>query len=273
LRKAFTLIELLVIIGIMGLMVTVGIVNVRSGQGAARVRGATRDIFAVIRHARSTALVTMQPAVVTYSCVMEDGEPVAKIEIHSAKILSSESSDGAVQTLSGEPLPVKDGEDVAAPVAEAAEPEGEAGAKQTGETLEEVLFAPISSEIVKGMRLKVVMGDEDVDFAVASRGKSKVSVFSNVDYLIGKFKSASAAAKKEREGDQDDSGGAADKAPVDSDLQEEVSVVWETNGRTDPHQIWIYPDGSTPEKGLLVKVDRFGGMKVLSGDGSGEDED
>ena len=63
-RRAFTLIELLVIIGIMGLMVTVGIVNVRSGQGAARTRGAARDVYAAIRHARSTALVTMQPAIV-----------------------------------------------------------------------------------------------------------------------------------------------------------------------------------------------------------------
>jgi type II secretory pathway pseudopilin PulG len=104
LRKAFTLIELLVIIGIMGLMVTVGIVNVRSGQGAARTRGAARDIFAVIRHARSTALVTVQPAVITYSCVMEDEEPVAKIEIHSAKILGGNIDTEKLQTLSGEPV-------------------------------------------------------------------------------------------------------------------------------------------------------------------------
>ena len=92
------MIELLVIIGIMGLMVTVGIVNVRTGQGAARTRGAARDIFAVIRHARSTALVTMQPSVITYSCVIEDEEPVAKVEIHGAEILNSENSAGWVQS-------------------------------------------------------------------------------------------------------------------------------------------------------------------------------
>jgi hypothetical protein len=43
--------------------------------------------------------------------------------------------------------------------------------------------------------------------------------------------------------------------------------VWETNGRTDPHQVWIYPDGSAPENGLLIRVDRFGAVKVVSGDG------
>jgi type II secretory pathway pseudopilin PulG len=261
LRKAFTLIELLVIIGIMGLMVTVGIVSVRSGQGAARTKGAARDIFAVIRHARSTALVTMQPAVITYSCVMEDEEPVAKIEIHSAKILSSENDMGAVQTLSGEPVKTEQAE----------EPGGaaDAGKKENGgETLEEVLFAPISTEIVKGMRLKVSIGDEEAEFANATERKPKISVFSNVDYLLGKFKSAKETAKQEEKKEE---GG--EKNPLTGqDLQEEVSVVWETNGRTDPHQVWIYPDGSEPQKGLLIKIDRFGGVKVLSGDGREDEE-
>lgn len=269
-RKAFTLIELLVIIAIMGLMVTVGIVNVRSGQGAARTRGATRDIFAAIRHARSTALVTMQPAVVTYSCVMEDEEPVAKIEIHSARILNSEASAGAVQTLSGEPLQTAEGQD-AAPVTETGT-EDDPGSGGEGETLEEVLFAPISTEIVKGMRLKVVMGDDDPVFGGEPVKKSKVSVFSNVDYLIGKFKSAKKTEKEKAKNEADDSGGAADNPQLDSDLQEEVSVAWETNGRTDPHQVWIYPDGSKPENGLLIKIDRFGGIKVVSGDGREDDE-
>lgn len=52
-------------------------------------------------------------------------------------------------------------------------------------------------------------------------------------------------------------------------MQEPVSIVWEVNGRTEPHQVWIYRDGSTPEKGLSIKVDRFGGAKVL---GLGEDD-
>ena len=149
-RKAFTLIELLVIIGIMGLMVTVGIVNVRSGQGAARTRGAARDIFAVIRPARSTALVTMQPAVITYSCVMEDEEPVAKIEIHSVRIMGGGNDAGKLQTLSGEPVKAEE----ETPAADAETPGNPADAAKTeeksGATLEEVLFAPISEENRQG---------------------------------------------------------------------------------------------------------------------------
>jgi hypothetical protein len=248
-------------------MVTVGIVNVRSGRSAARTRGAARDIFAAIRHARSTALVTMQPAVVTYSCVMEDDEPVAKIEIHSARILNVESDSGIVQTLSGEPVengekagPAKGGEKAGPDVAE----------EKQGETLEDILFAPISAEIVKGMRLKVAMGDDDAGLDGAGQKKPKVSVFSNVDYLIGKFRDSRRPEKQKEPSADADAG--KDAQPADQDLQKEVSVAWETNGRTDPHRLWIYPDGSVPEKGLLIKVDRFGGVKVLPGDGREDEE-
>ena len=270
-RKAFTLIELLVIIGIMGLMVTVGIVSVRSGQGAARTKGATRDIFAVIRRARSTALVTLQPAVITYSCVMEDEEPMAKIEIHSAKIIDGDTDAGTLQTLSGEPVKtVPDDLEAKTPASEK-ESEGVTPEQEQseGESLEDVLFAPVSTEIVKGMRLKVVMGDEDAEFADTQQRKPKISVFSNVDYLLGRFKNAKETAQPDEKKGED----AGEKsATPDGDLQKEVSVVWETNGRTDPHQVWIYPDGSEPQKGLLIKIDRFGGVRVLSGDGREDEE-
>jgi type II secretory pathway pseudopilin PulG len=266
LRKAFTLIELLVIIAIMGLMVTIGIVNVRSGQGAARTRGAARDVFAVIRHARSTALVTMQPAIVTYSCVMDNDEPMIKIEVHCAKIIESETATDKLQTLSGEPLKVE-GENKG----ESSLPKpDEGGGDQGGETIEDVLFAPISTEVVKGMRIKVVVGDEDADPLNETQRKSKVSVFSNVDYLLGKFKNAN--GKKKDDAPAQENKPADNLAAADGSLQPELSVVWETNGRTDPHQVWIYPDGSEPHKGLLLKIDRFGAVKVLSGDGREEDE-
>ena len=75
-RRAFTLIELLVIIAVIGIMTTTAVLSVVSGQRAVRVKGATRDVFAAIRHARSTALVTQQPAIITYSNETVDGEPV-----------------------------------------------------------------------------------------------------------------------------------------------------------------------------------------------------
>ena len=54
------------------------------------------------------------------------------------------------------------------------------------------------------------------------------------------------------------------------DVGEPVSIVWETNGRVEPHRVWIYPDGARPEDGLSIKVDAFGAAKVVSGDGRDE---
>ena len=129
-RRAFTLIELLVIVAIIGIMVATSVVNIGAGQRAARIRGATRDIFAVIRHARSTALVTQQPSVITYSTVTIDDEVCAKVEINAAKILNADTVQRA-STLSGEMVSLYDNDGS----------DGDSG----GLTVEDVLFAPIST--------------------------------------------------------------------------------------------------------------------------------
>ena len=283
-RRGFTLIELLVIVAILATMVTLGVGSIRSGQGAARVKGATRDIYAAIRHARSTALVTGQPAIITYSTVEEDGEVLAKVEITSAKLFSSDVDRSKLETLSGEPLKAEGRELVhieesgASSAAKPAGTSGDAAKKEAdGETVEEILFSPMDAEIVTGMRLKVVKdGDEDDSSSDDGGRKPRISVFSNVDYLIGRFKDAKAeAAKKEaaEKGENDASAakGAASAKPGEGP-QEPVSVVWETNGRVDPHKVWVYADGQRPEDGLLIRIDRFGAAKVVSGDGREDGE-
>lgn len=280
-RKAFTLLELMVVIAIIGLMLSAGVASISAGKGAARVKGAARDIFGAIRRARSTALVTGQPAVVTYSTVRKDGETMAKVEIVSAKLFDTETDRSKVQTLRGAPLKgegvelvhiegsqaepfAKDG--AAAAGVDAANSTADAGA---GETIADVLFAPIDDEVVKGMRLKVVKGDEALAEADTGR-KTKISVFSNVDYLIGRYKDAEAEAKKKEEEARTAVGNAADDAAPSDEDQAPISVVWETNGRVEPHQVWIYADGQKPEEGLLIRIDRFGAAKVLPGDGREE---
>lgn len=278
-RRAFTLVELLAIVAIIGVMTTAAVLSVTSGQSAARVKGATRDVYAAIRQARSTALVTQKPAIITYSNeIGEDGEPVARIEITSAKLFNSVDRSN-LQTITGEPPPAS-----AVPV-EAAEPKRAAGdaadgeqktaqsAGEEGRTVEEILFASISDEVVRGMRVKVLRGDDlPASGGGDERSKQKMSVFSNVDYLLGRFKDAKAeAAKKESEAGEKDGMSASQSANAPADEgSEPVSVVWEANGRVEPHQVWVYPDGSRPEDGQLIRVDRFGGAKVVSGDG-GED--
>lgn len=271
-KRAFTLIELLVIIAIMGLMVTVGIVSVRSGQDASRIKGATRDIFASIRQARSIALVTQRPAIITYSTGESDGEVVAKVEITSAKLMDSGVDMSKVRTVTGQPL--KSVENVAA-VAAADDKGTEVDAKPEGgegNTLEEVLFAPIDEDVVKGVRIKVIVGEGSLDTS-DDAPRPRISVFSNVDYLLGKFKEAKKAEegkKDEGESAMPDSSPSAASASAGEAAQEPVSVVWESNGRVEPHKVWIYADGKKPESGLCIKVDSFGAAKVVSGDGRDE---
>ena len=269
-RRAFTIIELLVIIGIMAAMVTVSVVNVRAGQGAARVRSATRDIFASIRHARSVALVSQQPAIVIYSTAKDGDETVAKVEVVSAKILDTSRDLSDVQTLSGEPLK---GEGVELVHIESeVESAREDAPGEAGQTVEDILFAPIAEDVVRGMCIKVTMGDEllEVEQDEAKR-KPKISVFSNVDYLIGRYDDAKKkAAAAKAEGGADGDGAAKDAPPAGSDAQEPVKVVWEANGRVEPHRVWVYPEGSEPDKGLCIRIDRFGAAKVLA---YGEEDD
>ena len=261
-RRAFTLIEVLVVVAIMATMVSVAALSVRSGQDAARVKGAARDLMAAIRHARSMALVMMQPAVITYSTARIDDEICAQVSVDGAKMISSSTSD-TVETLSGEIVnrdgtPVEDKRRTKA--AEEEEPSviGEKG----GESMEDILFAPISAEVVKGVRIKVTMGDELLQSEEEDEKKAnKISVFSNVDYLLGKYKEKKSDEAKAAEAS------AADAPPANSDEdQEPVSLVWEANGRCDPHRVWVYLDGKKPESGLCIKVDRFGAAKIVSGD-------
>ena len=115
---------------------------------------------------------------------------------------------------------------------------------------------------MKGVRIKVTMGDELLRTEEEEERKTnRISVFSNVDYLLGKYKEKKAEEKKAEEES------AADAPPAGEDEdQEPVSLVWEANGRCDPHRVWVYLDGKKPESGLCIKVDRFGAAKILSGE-------
>ena len=264
-RRAFTLIELLVIIAIIGIMTTGAILAVAAGQKAVRVKGATRDVYAAIRQARSIALVTQQPAIINYSTVVEDGEPRAVVEIVSAKLMDTQGDRSNIQTITGRPLggDASSGRDKKSDA-----PPGDSASDGGGNSVEDILFAPVDAEVVRGMRLKVLHGDEYLEAREEDRPRPKLSVFSNVDYLLGRYKDAKAEAKKE------DKSAAGSKPEGDAKPSEDVggpvSIVWETNGRVEPHRVWIYPDGARPEDGLSIKVDAFGGAKVVSGDGRDE---
>ena len=279
-ESGFTLIELLVICAILATMVSIGVGSIMSGQSAARVKGATRDVYAAIRHARSVALVTGQRVLVNYSNAAVDDETCVKIEVVAAKIMSADGNRPQAQpyyVMDYKELPQK-------PRTQAgvrnesvhSRKGGEGNAASTdetqaggGETLEEILFSPMDASVIKGMRILVKKGDEALTEETDVQARSRISVFSNVDYLQGRYKEAKAeAAKKEGEGEGEGGGGNSGSV---NDMSEEVSVVWETNGAVEPHRIWIYPDGKKPEDGLQLNIDSFGAIKVLDGEGRDED--
>ena len=271
-RRAFTLIELLVIVAILATMVTIGVGSIAAGQGMARVKGATRDVYAAIRHARSVALVTGQRVLVNYSNETVDNEVCVKVDVVAAKIMNADAN-------RPKPTPywVEDYKDLpqkiklvniretgAAPVAE----EGERSATG-GESVEEILFSPMDTSVVKGMRIVVKKGDEALADETDVQARSRISVFSNVDYLQNRYKEAKKEAKAKSEAEEN--AGSATVSGSVNDMDGEVSVVWETNGAVEPHKIWIYPDGKKPEDGLMLNIDQFGGIKVVDGDGREED--
>lgn len=257
--RGFTLIELLTIVAIIGLMATVGIMGLNAGKGAARMRGAARDIFATIRHARSVALVTQQPAIITYSEKKVDDDICASVETTGAKMMNGSGPQYA-QTISGETVALYESDESDKSAAEASSGDG-------GMSSEDFFFAPISEEVVKGIRIQVTMGDDRAagDQTETESYKPAISVFSNVDYLLGRFKEAKKAQQENENAADSEKTAAAPAAPVASgDLQENVSVVWEVNGRCEPHNIWIYREGMQPDSGLCIKVDRFGGAKIIA---------
>ncbi len=266
-RRAFTLIELLVIVAIIGSLIAAAVVSVEQGQRYARIRGSVRDVFATIRQARSIALVSQKPSIITFSTQKVGEEVQSKVEITSVKLLETKTGVRA-RSLHGQWRTLGEDESGGADAPKAAQ-SADTGAHppQEGHTAEEIMFQPIQADVLTGICIKVVMDDEaeamgldDVDEAK----RSKISVFSNVDFLLGSFKE-----KRVKDKDKDDDSSARsvnpalEESPRVEDVGEDKSVVWQVNGRSEPHTIYIYPDDAKLSDAWQIKVDRFGGVKVL----------
>lgn len=241
-RKAFTLIELLVVVAILGTMVTIGVVSVQSGQDVSRMKGAMRDVYATIRHARSMALVIGQPVRVTYSTEKVDDEPAVKVDVRlegGNKLMSARSSERI------EPYWVRDYKEFALVDAPSA------GGENDGEALEDILLAEMDANILKGLRVKVEMTETVDDDETEVQRQNRISIGSNAS---GRYETHEISSATDETIPKDDEN---DDAPV--------SVIWQTNGVSEPHVIWVYRDGARPEDGLVLKVDRYGGIKILEG--------
>lgn len=264
-RRAFTLIELLVIISIIGVMVTVAVVSVVQGQEYARMRGSVRTVFATIRQARSIALVSQKPSILTFSTKGSGDTVLSSIKITSSKLMENKYGVQA-RSLLGTKIILGSSEDSSESdrqTSSKTNPANSGAEKSSGHTVEEVLFAPVSEDVLTGVILKVVMDDDEEEAGLDRKRdlkKSKISVFSNVDFLLDKFKSHK---EKEAEKKKEDSQTLKLDEVDTSDVNEERSVVWQINGRCEPHTIYIYPEDGTVDEAWSIRVDRFGGVKVV----------
>lgn len=270
-RRAFTLIELLVIVALLGILATVATISIQTGIDAARLKGSVRDVFATVRLARSTALVTQKPCVITFSTKKTEDGYLSHVEIMSSNLMASSPTTRA-RSIDGEWRTIGTAEGDAGD-------EGlenpQAASSDGGESVEEVLFAPVSDEVFKNVCIKVVTPEEEEDLRpdeVNEAKKSMISTFSNVDFLL---KSYNEERQKRREAEQkaaEESAAAAgtEPPPAAEDAAEERSIAWQVNGRCDPHVIYVYASGDDfVRDGWRIKVDRFGAAKTFA---PGEDE-
>ena len=244
--KGFTLIELLVIIGIMAAMVTVGVVGLNSSRASTRLFGAGRDVMAMIRRARSLALVTQKPVVITYSTASDDGESYAKVEITADKIFKSNRKVERVWNLAGDVV---------------VDPEPDDGGEQSGETLEDVLSPEsIPLDVVKGLKIKVLDESDQLQLPENETRRSKISIFSTADNVSRTLNSENKPFRPVVINSEDGVDSSADAS--DEATEEPFSVAFAVNGTVNPpHRIWIYREDSSPEKGICIHVDRFGEPK------------
>lgn len=231
-RRAFTLIELLLIVAIMATMVTVGVVGLHASRGATRKFAATRDVMAMVRRARSMALVTQKSVVLSYANAVRDGEACATVEIQAAKLFSSNGGARRVETLSGEVVR----EAVAADASE-----------EAGETLEDVLSPQsLPEDLAKGLKLKVVDTTSSLFLPENETRHSKMSIFSTADHISRTLQTGEAAKD-------------AAEVAESGDLDEPFRVVFSANGMVSPpHRVFIYREGTPPEDGLVLNIDSFG---------------
>ena len=254
-RKGFTLIELMAVVAIIAMMVAGGLAASVSNRESARLKGAVRAVYATLRQARVTALVTCKPCEITYSTRRGRGDMKIKSAIDDAD--DGKRRPRTLATISGEEIFV--GED------------GEGGKGGSSRSLREIFSPSLPEELMDGISLKVVKKDEFEEEGISEENrKSMLSVFSNVDYLLGRKTGAGDSGEEKTDEKDGESPGASDAAAADAggDLPEETSIMWEANGKCEPHEVWVYPTGAKKERGFCISVDGSGVAKILDG---GED--
>lgn len=247
-KRGFTLVELLVVVAIIAVMLSTAALSVSSGTASVRMKNAVRSVWQLSGYARTMALLRQHAVVVTYSEVWEGDTFVkSQIEVKAGSEVSTPSSE----------MPSFVARSIFDPEAELPALEEEAEEDPAESAVQEGLEARAYE--FPDVHVKVeFLGEDD---SSQSGKKKAVSVFSNVDYLLGRAKTEKTEAEKAKEvpfGDED---------KEKQEMREPISIVFETNGRCEPHRILVWKDGQDEDTATVLEVDRFGAIK------NPEDED
>ena len=245
-RHGFTLVELLVVVAIIAVMLSTAALSVGSGTASVRMKNAVRSVWQLSGYARTMALLRQHAVVVTYSEVWEGDTFVkSKIEVKAGSELSTPK----------EELSSNVARSIFDPEAELPTLEEETEEDSTESVVQEGLEARAFE--FPDVHVKVeLMGEE----GESQTGKKKsISVFSNVDYLLGRGKTESVGSEKK--GDARSRASDDDDDEAKQETREPVSIVFETNGRCEPHRILVWKDGKDEDSATVLTVDRFGTIK------------
>ena len=238
--------ELLVVVAIIAIMLSTAALSVGSGTTAVRMKNAVRSVWQLSGYARTMALLRQHAVVVTYSEVWEGDTFVkSKIEVKAGSEISTPTAEQSSTVARS----IFDPEAEIPQLEEETEEDSAESVVQEG--MEERAYE------FPDVHLKVELQGEDGSFE--GEKKKAVSVFSNVDYLLGRNKAASDDKEKKEEGKR--SGASDDEEETKQETREPVSIVFETNGRCEPHRILVWKDGKDEDSATVLEVDRFGAMK------------
>lgn len=242
-RHGFTLVELLVVVAIIAVMLSTAALSVGSGTASVRMKNAVRSVWQLSGYARTMALLRQHAVVVTYSEVWE-GDTFIKSQIEVKA--GSEMSTPQVEASSTVARSIFDPEAELPTLEESVEEEDSA---------ENVVQEGLEARAYEfpDVHVKVELQGEE---GISRNGKKKtVSVFSNVDYLLGRGKTEKEENKTAgmRASDEEDG--------KKQEMREPVNIVFETNGRCEPHRILVWKDGLDEEAATVLEVDRFGAIK------------
>ena len=244
--SGFTLVELLVVVAIIAIMLSTAALSVGSGTTAVRMKNAVRSVWQLSGYARTMALLRQHAVVVTYSEVWEGDTFVkSKIEVKAGSEISTPTAEQSPTVARS----IFDPEAEIPQLEEETEEDSADSVVQEG--MEEKAFE------FPDVHLKVELQGEDGSFE--GEKKKAVSVFSNVDYLLGRNKQKQ-DSKDEKAG-RTRSGASDEEEETKQETREPVSIVFETNGRCEPHRILVWKDGKDEDSATVLEVDRFGAMK------------